>query len=278
MNTLQTISPLPYRNSFRSGLRTAMLSAALVEAAASFAKRHLRRGGSRAMTPRERANWLQDGACAVLKRIGMEVLANGDPPLHGLVVSNHLSYLDVLAYAAISPCLFVAKREVQGWPVFGSFATMAGTIYVDRERGAANRGAVALMDQVLSAGVPVVLFPEGTSSDGQSVLRFHSRFFEPAVRGNALVTAAAIGYSSSTAEEAALAYHGKDVFGGHLVRTLGQGHLEARVAFAPAGARYANRKEAARATQAEVELLRTVVAGRPAIKPRTDPFRLTRAG
>jgi lyso-ornithine lipid O-acyltransferase len=193
-------------------------------------------------------------------------------------VSNHLSYLDVLAYASISPCLFVAKREVQGWPVFGSFATMAGTIYVDRERGAANRGAVALMDKVLSAGVPVVLFPEGTSSDGQSVLRFHSRFFEPAVRGNALVTAAAIGYSSRTAEEAALAYHGKDVFGSHLVRTLGQGHLEARVAFAPAGARYADRKEAARATQAEVELLRTVVAGRPAIKQRTDPFRLTRAG
>jgi hypothetical protein len=98
------------------------------------------------------------------------------------------------------------------------------------------------------------------------------------MRGNALVTAGAIGYSSSTAEEAALAYHGKDVFGSHLVRTLGQGHLEARVAFAPAGARYTDRKEAARATQAEVELLRTVVAGRPAIKPRTDPFRLTRAG
>jgi 1-acyl-sn-glycerol-3-phosphate acyltransferase len=155
---------------------------------------------------------------------------------------------------------------------------MAGTIYVDRQRGAANGGATALMDEVLAAGVPVVLFPEGTSSDGQSVLRFHSRFFEPAVRGNALVTAAAIGYSSSTAEEAALAYHGKDVFGGHLVRTLGQGHLEARVAFAPTSAHYADRKEAARATQAEVELLRTVVAGRPAIKPRTDPFRLTRAG
>jgi len=155
---------------------------------------------------------------------------------------------------------------------------MAGTIYVDRQRGATNRSAAALMDQVLAAGVPVVLFPEGTSSDGQSVLRFHSRFFEPAVRGNALVTAAAVGYSSSTAEEAVLAYHGKDVFGSHLVRTLGQGHLEARVAFAPTGARYTDRKEAAQATQAEVELLRTVVAGRPAIKPRTDPFRLTRAG
>jgi lyso-ornithine lipid O-acyltransferase len=278
MSTLQTISPLLRRNSFRSGLRTAMLGAALVEVAASFAMRHLRLSGAKALSARERANWLHDAACAVLKRIGLEVVAEGDPPLHGLVVSNHLSYLDVLAYASISPCLFVAKREVQGWPVFGAFATMAGTIYVDRERRAANEGAAALMDQALAAGVPVVLFPEGTSSDGQSRLRFHSRFFEPAVRGNALVTAAVVGYASSTADEAALAYHGDDVFGRHLVRTLGQRHLEARVAFAAAGARYTNRKEAARATQAEVELLRSVVAGHPAIKPPTDPFRLTRAG
>jgi 1-acyl-sn-glycerol-3-phosphate acyltransferase len=123
-----------------------------------------------------------------------------------------------------------------------------------------------------------VLFPEGTSSNGESVLRFHSRFFEPAVRTQAVVTAAAIGYASSTAEEAALAYYGNDVFGPHLVRTLGQRHLEARVAFAATGQRYADRKEGARATQAEVELLRNVFAKHSTIKPPTSPFRLTRAG
>jgi 1-acyl-sn-glycerol-3-phosphate acyltransferase len=261
-----------------SGLRTTMLGAALIEVAASFGMRRLRLSGAKALTPRERANWLQDAACTALKRIGMEVAVDGDPPLHGLVVSNHLSYLDVLAYASISPCLFVAKQEVRAWPVFGAFATMAGTIFIDRERAAANGGAVALMEEALAAGVPVVLFPEGTSSDGRKTLHFHSRFFEPAVRANAMVTAAAIGYASSTAEEATIAYHSDDVFGSHLVRTLGQRHLEARVAFAETGRRYADRKQAARETQAEVELLRGLFADEPATEPPTDLFRLTRAG
>jgi 1-acyl-sn-glycerol-3-phosphate acyltransferase len=258
-----------------------MLGAAMAEATASFGVRHLRSGVRKTLTMRERANWLQDAASTALRRIGMEVVVDGDPPvigLGGLVVSNHLSYLDVLAYASLSPCVFVAKQEVRGWPLFGAFATMAGTVYVNRERGTANGSAAALMEEALAAGVPVVLFPEGTSSDGAQVLRFHSRFFEPAIRTSAVVTAAAIGYASSTAEEAALAYHGDDVFGTHLVRTLGQRDLAARVVFATGGRRYADRKEATRATQGEVELLRSVLAGRSAMEPSTDPHRLTRAG
>jgi 1-acyl-sn-glycerol-3-phosphate acyltransferase len=268
-------------NPLRAGLKTTMLGAAMAEATASFGIRRLRLGGRKGLTVRERTNWLQVAASTVLRRIGMEVVADGDPPviglggLGGLVVSNHLSYLDVLA---LSPCVFVAKQEVRGWPIFGAFATMAGTVYVSRERGAANGGAAALMEDALAAGVPVVLFPEGTSSDGAQVLHFHSRFFEPAIRTNAVVTAAAIGYASSTAEEAAFAYHGDDVFGTHLVRTLGQCDLTARVVFAAGGRRYADRKEAARATQGEVEALRGVLAGRSAMQHRIDPLRLTRAG
>jgi 1-acyl-sn-glycerol-3-phosphate acyltransferase len=148
---------------------------------------------------------------------------------------------------------------------------------VDRERRSANDGTVRLIEEALAAGVPVVLFPEGTSSDGSGVLPFHSSFFEPAVQTNAVVTAAAIGYASSTADEAALAYHGEDVFGTHLVRTLGLRGLKARMAFATAKC-YADRKTAARATQAEVELLRGRVAGRPAIRPTAELLHLTHAG
>jgi 1-acyl-sn-glycerol-3-phosphate acyltransferase len=257
-------------------MRTAMLGAALVEVAAGFGKRRMRTG-ARALTPRERADWLQEAASTVLRRIGMEVVAEGNPPRHGLVVSNHLSYLDVLAYASTMPCVFVAKQEVRGWPVFGIFATMAGTIYVNRRRGAANDDAAGFMERGLAAGVPVMLFAEGTSSDGRQVLRFHSRFFEPAIRAHAMVTASAIGYASSTASEATLAYHGEDVFGTHLVRTLGQRHVKARVIFAAAGRRYADRKDAARATQSEVELLRSGLAGHAAIQPSVEPRRLTLA-
>lgn len=282
---MQAINSLQTMSSFRSSIKTAMLGEAMVEAAASFGGRRLRKGA--ALTLRERAHWLQDAASTVLRRIGMEVVAAGNPPLHGLVVSNHLSYLDVLAYASLSPCVFVAKQEVRAWPAFGIFATMAGTIYVDRRRGAVNGDAVASMEEAFAAGLAVVLFPEGTSSDGAQVLHFHARFFEPAVRASAMVTAAAIGYASSSAAEAALAYHGEDVFGTHLMRTLGQRHLKARVVFAADGKRYADRKEAAHATQAEVERLRSGLAGDAAIQPSmnslprdplpTDSLRVTLA-
>src|ERR1700723_3579891 len=125
------MSPLPHRHPFRSTMRSAMLGAALVEVGASFGMRHLRRSGAKPLTTGERASWLQDGAARVLKRIGVEVMAEGNPPRHGLVVSNRLSYLDVLAYASTMPCVFVAKREVREWPVFGAYATIAGTMYVD---------------------------------------------------------------------------------------------------------------------------------------------------
>ena len=214
----------------------------------------------------------------MLKRIGVPVVAEGDPPLDGLVVSNHLSYLDVLAYASLMPCVFVAKQEVRGWPVFGRFATMAGTIFVDRNRHSSNGGATAAMVEALASGVPVVLFPEGTSSDGESVLPFRSGFFEPAIRAGAALTAAAIGYASSTAEESGLAYYGDDVFGSHLLRTMGQANVEARVIFSTKRSRYAERKEAARAAQTEVELLRRAVAGHSVRSGASSPIRLTRAG
>ena len=275
---MQAMSTLSYSNSYRSGLRTMLLGAGLGEVATDFGMRCLRRSGTKAMKARDRANWLQDAASTVLKRIGAEIVAEGDPPLNGLLVSNHLSYLDVLAYASLMPCAFVAKKDVRDWPVFGRFATMGGTIYVDRERHGAYGGAMALMEEALEAGMPVVLFPEGTSSDGQTVLRFRPALFEPALRTEVLVTAAAIGYASSTTKEATLAYQGEDIFGRHLVRTLGQRDLKMRVIFAATGRRYTDRKEAARTTHTEVELLRSVVTGRPASKEASGFYRLTQAG
>lgn len=210
------------------------------------------------MSLQDRANWLQEAAGTILRRIGIAAAVENTPPSGGLVVSNHLSYMDVLVYASVMPCIFVAKQEVCGWPVFGRFATMAGTIFVDRERQGTNRGVVAAMERALADGVTVVLFPEGTSSDGRGVLPFHSGFFEPAIRSHAIVTAAAIGYAGEAAE-AQIAYYGNDMFGPHLWRTLDQRNVRARVIFSAQRSRYSTRKEAARTTQRQVEQLRYMV-------------------
>ncbi len=180
-----------------AGCRAAVFSAVLVQNLASFQARRMRSRGRFAAL--DRARWLHDSSRLALRMVGIHVEASGAPPAEGLVVSNHLSYMDVLVYSSLFPCLFVSKQEVGRWPVFGAFATMAGTIYVDRDRSAENREAVSSMEQALGAGLPVVLFPEGTSSNGDAVLPFRSPFFEPAVRAGAVVTTAAIGYGSRSA-------------------------------------------------------------------------------
>ncbi|MCB9979025.1 MAG: 1-acyl-sn-glycerol-3-phosphate acyltransferase [Rhodospirillales bacterium] len=100
-------------------------------------------------------------------------------PLKGdrvLYISNHLSYLDISVLSALAPVSFVAKKEVENWPFFGLLARLQKTAFVDRARGAAKRSGDRL-SQSLKEGRPMVLFPEGTSSDGQSVLPFRSALF-----------------------------------------------------------------------------------------------------
>ena len=98
-------------------------------------------------------------------------------PLRGqpvLFVSNHVSWLDIVAIGSIQPVAFVAKSEVRKWPLVGITAEMQRTVFVDRQKRHQTGDAVAQMVDRLASGTPVVLFAEGTSSDGNRVLPFRS--------------------------------------------------------------------------------------------------------
>ncbi len=110
------------------------------------------------------------------------------------MVSNHLSYLDIVIISSVMPCFFVSKSEIQRWPYFGEAARSGGTIFIDRKSRASTADVVAQIGQRLTLPIPVLLFPEGTSSDGAQVLRFHSSLFEPAVAAGACITTAAVRY------------------------------------------------------------------------------------
>jgi 1-acyl-sn-glycerol-3-phosphate acyltransferase len=143
---------------------------------------------------RRQALWLQRWSRIVLRLIGLELHHRGTPPSSGMIVSNHLSYLDILAYSALVPCVFIAKKEVASWPVLGLFARMCGTIFVDRTRRMKVASANQRISEALRAGMVVVLFAEGTSSDGRTVLPFRSSLLEPATLALCPVAPAAIGY------------------------------------------------------------------------------------
>ncbi|MFZ0394309.1 MAG: lysophospholipid acyltransferase family protein [Terracidiphilus sp.] len=213
------------------------------------------------LTPIERAKWLRRSAQKVLAAAGIEWRVMGAPPARGLVVSNHLSYLDVAALAAAMPCAFVSKIEVSRWPVFGLLARLAGSIFIDRGSRASAEGVALEIAGRLSSAVPILVFPEGTSSDGTQVLRFHSRLFEPAVAAGAPITAAAVGYAADCElPEPELCWFGDEPFLPNLWKILRVECLCAQVVFGESRS-YPNREAAARETRAEVEAIRAFHQG-----------------
>src|SRR5262245_34159710 len=91
-----------------------------------------------------------------------------------LIVANHCSWLDISVVTAVAPVVFVAKQEVARWPLIGLLAKLQRTVFVDRTRRQKTRDVNAEIAQRLAEGDPVVLFGEGTSSDGNRVLPFRS--------------------------------------------------------------------------------------------------------
>ena len=140
------------------------------------------------------AQWLHESCIRGVAALNLQISATGQFPCGGMIVSNHLSYLDILALSAALPCVFVSKAEVQQWPIFGRYARWAGAVFVRRhDRTDAARANVSVTES-LQNGVPVVLFPEGTTTEGQRVLRFHSTMLQPAVEAKSPVTPCAILY------------------------------------------------------------------------------------
>jgi 1-acyl-sn-glycerol-3-phosphate acyltransferase len=193
----------------------------------------------------------------VLGRLGFSRAAIGQLPRRGLLVSNHLSYLDILVYGATLPCVFVSKQEVRSWPILGLLATLGGTVFIDRGSAASAAAATVRIEQLLADGVVVLIFPEGTSSDGARVLRFYPFLLEPAIRAAAPVIAAAIRYSAEPqATERDLCYYGDIRFAPHLLETLQLPAIRATIHFAAPVESYPNRKVAAAFTHQEVAALR----------------------
>jgi 1-acyl-sn-glycerol-3-phosphate acyltransferase len=125
-----------------------------------------------------------------------------------LALANHVSWIDVFAINAALPCRFVAKDEIGHWPLLGTLVTRAGTLYIERGR----RHAVAAMNHKvrdhLQAGETIVVFAEGTTTDGSRLLPFHSNLVAPAISAEAPVLPICVRYFSNGAPTDAAAFTG----------------------------------------------------------------------
>ncbi|HEY1810109.1 MAG TPA: lysophospholipid acyltransferase family protein [Acidobacteriaceae bacterium] len=180
----------------------------------------------------------------------------GARPTRGLICSNHLSYLDILVYAATIPCIFVSRSDVRNWPVFGWCARAGGTLFIDRQSRASTEHVAQQMTEALRAAIPILLFPEGTSTDGSSVLRFHPSLLEPALAAGEVTTAAAIAWRHPGGEERDLCWYGDSSFVPHFLSTLGRAGIESEIEFHPDRRVYSERKAAALDLHEKVEAMR----------------------
>jgi 1-acyl-sn-glycerol-3-phosphate acyltransferase len=194
----------------------------------------------RPATREERADWLHRFAAAAIKGLGIEVEVDGSFPERGALISNHLGYLDIIVFASLHPCVFVSKVEVASYPVLGWMTTMAGTVYVARGHGGSATKARAGMDAALHAGLPVVFFPEGTTSNGSGLLKFHSGLLSQVLASDAQIVPGHICYSMSEENGEArvsddVCYWGDEVqLLPHIFGLLGLTGIKAQVRFADA--------------------------------------------
>jgi 1-acyl-sn-glycerol-3-phosphate acyltransferase len=240
--------------------RGAIFARAIHKSFREFARR--KKSNRRAPTLPERAEWLTYACRGVLASLDVRVTVNGTMPPSGLIVSNHLSYLDILCYSSIAPCIFVSKSEVRGWPVFGRLATNGGTIYVDRKSKADAHRVATEIESALRAGIRVVLFPEGTSSGGDSVLPFHAPLLESAVRAGVPITPACVGYEIKDGDARTdVCYWGEMTFATHFLGLLGKGKIHASVRIGNSRTDLTDRKTAARVLHEDVSHLHGEISG-----------------
>ncbi len=143
-----------------------------------------------------------------------------------LIVANHLSYLDVFILSSIKPLVFVTSKEVEKSGFLGLISKSAGAVFVERRSRSQITEELDVLSQVLEEGDNVVIFPEGTTSCGESVLPFKSTFFDAAVRARSNVLPVCINYEKINAQVMAsewkehLFYYGRMEFTPHFLKLL----------------------------------------------------------
>ena len=211
--------------------------------------------------------------CRWLCRIfAIRVRATGSAPRPPFfLVANHLSYADILVLGTELPCIFVAKAEIDGWPLFGALCRSVNTIFIDRKSKRDIHKVIVEIETTLSAGQGVVIFPEGTSGAGHEVLPFRSSLLELPAKMGYPVHQATLGYGvppGAPPPHLAVTWWGEMPLGPHLEEFLALEWIDARLDFGPGAIAETDRKLLA-------DRLRSAVADRfEPIVPREEVERL----
>ena len=186
-----------------------------------------------ALAPDQQHARVQVWSAQLLAHAGISLRIQGQPPVGGTVmlVANHISWLDIPVMHAARHCRFVSKSDVQAWPLVGTLATAAGTLYIERSSRRDALRMVQTMQQALERHEVLAVFPEGTTGDGREMLPFHANLLQAAVGAQAPVQPVGLRFvdKATGATSFAPSYIGDETLVGSIWRTLCAPAIEAVV-------------------------------------------------
>ncbi|MGL4230418.1 MAG: lysophospholipid acyltransferase family protein [Casimicrobium sp.] len=157
----------------------------------------------------ERRGIIERWSGELLHIAGIEVRAVGFPsggqrPV--TLIANHVSWADIFALNSQRACHFIAKSELRAWPIAGKLLDNVGTVFINRSDRKETVRLASVVRELMQAGETVAVFPEGTTSIGHDVLKFHASLLEPVVAAEGEVWVVAIRYLSRGQRTDAAAY------------------------------------------------------------------------
>ena len=217
------------------------------------------------LSAEQRAQRTQVWSLQMLDCLGIRLIVLGQPAVAGpvMLVSNHISWLDITSLHAARFCRFVSKSELLAWPVIGKLASGVGTLFVERASSRDAMRVVRHMAERLAAGDVLAVFPEGTTSDGVSLLPFHANMFEAAIAANAPVQPVALQFIDIATSQVSFApcYINDDTLLGSVWRTLTAPGIAVQITYGQLQwAEGRSRRDWAQAVRADIDALRRPVA------------------
>ena len=235
LDTLSKV-PEPYRK-IRASVRATLRSLHLTW--------HLFWGLLKALLLKNRygENWHQTtpGKQAILawmrrlcRIMGLRVTAMGKPTSAPVMLAaNHVSWLDIIAIGSLTPVRFLAKSDVRSWPIIGALARLTGTLFIQRHSHKAAHETQQYLAQTLSNQETIVIFPEGTTTNGHNMQAFKPALFEASRLANCLIQPVAIRYWRNNVLDPIAPYIDDDAFVTHLWRVMRAKQTKVNIHFCP---------------------------------------------
>ncbi|MFO7847071.1 MAG: lysophospholipid acyltransferase family protein [Balneolaceae bacterium] len=180
----------------------------------------------------------------------VDIKSEGQPPKAPFfLVSNHLSYLDIVPLFLHLKCTFVAKKEVRSWPVLGFMVSAVGVIFIDRSRRGDVKRVNELLDNSLNEHQGLIVFPEGTSSAGEEVLPFHSSLLQIPATANVPVHYCTLYYETAEGDlpavDSVCFFGAREPFTHHILKFAKTKKIICNIRFGPEPVQSSDRKELA---------------------------------